>query len=329
MASTDALLLAVPDEAAGQRLDAWLASQDAAPTRSQLKYAVSEERLLVDGRAVRLSHRLRGGESVSLRAPSSDSSEGSELLAQDIPLKVLFEDEHVLAVDKPCGMVVHPAVGNPDGTLVNAVLGRYGPEGLPGESGRAGIVHRLDRDTSGVILVARTVAAHEALSRQFRERMISKTYLALVRGNVAKAGRVDAPIGRHPRDRKRMSTAANVSRAAITDFEPLEQFGGATFVEAHPLTGRTHQIRVHLASKGWPILADPIYGGRLKPDRSLRPLVLKAMQAVPRLALHAARIEFEHPAGGGRLALEAPLAEDLQTALETLRRAAKNVVDSR
>ncbi|MFT4570981.1 MAG: 23S rRNA pseudouridine1911/1915/1917 synthase [Hyphomicrobiaceae bacterium] len=321
------LRLVVPESAVGGRLDTWLAAQDSAPTRSQIKRAVREGRLSVDGAAGRLSLRLRGGEVVELSAGQGKQMSG-DVVAQDIPLTILFEDEHIVAVDKAHGMVVHPAVGNPDGTLVNAVLGRYGPAGLPGESHRVGIVHRLDRDTSGVILVARTVEAHEALSRQFRERTISKTYLALVRGNVAEAGQVDAPIGRHPRDRKKMSTAATVSRAAVTDYTPLERFGAATWLEARPLTGRTHQIRVHLASRGWPIVGDPIYGSRPRASRTGGGRVIAAVGAVPRLALHAAAIEFDHPSGE-RLKIEAPLPADLAVAIQTLREVVSNVVDSR
>jgi 23S rRNA pseudouridine1911/1915/1917 synthase len=317
----------VPDDAAGARLDAWLAAQETAPSRSQLKHAAEEGRLLVDGETARVSHRLRGGEAVELRPDGRPASDGAAL-PEDIPLRVLFEDEHLLAVDKPAGMVVHPAAGNPDGTLVNAVLGRYVGAALPGDAGRAGIVHRLDRDTSGVILVARSVVAHEALSRQFHDRQVSKTYLALARGRVAEALRIDAAIGRHPRDRKKMSVAARVARKATTDIRPLEYFGAATLVEARPLTGRTHQIRVHLASRGWPIVADPIYGGRAPVARGAWASVDKALAAVPRLALHAAAIEFDHPASRRRVRVEAPLAEDLEGAFAVVRNAASKVVDS-
>ncbi|MBI5505659.1 MAG: RluA family pseudouridine synthase [Deltaproteobacteria bacterium] len=297
---------AVPAGAQGERLDVWLAAQSLAPTRSQIKIAAEAGRLTVDGRAVRVSHRLRGGETVVLvEEPVEFASD--RVGPQAIALEVLFEDAFVVAVNKPAGMVVHPAVGNRSGTLVNAVLGRYPGAALPGEPTRAGIVHRLDRDTSGVILVARTVAAHESLARQFRERTVKKVYWAVVLGKVAGEGRIDAPIGRHPSDRKRMSTRGRPARSAVTDVRPLESFGGATLIEARPLTGRTHQIRVHLAARGWPILGDSVYGGT------------RAPAMIGRQALHAASIEFAHPDTGRRLTVSAPLPSDFEALLARLR----------
>jgi 23S rRNA pseudouridine1911/1915/1917 synthase len=296
----------VPTEAAGERLDAWLARQAGAPTRSQIKSAADDDRLEVGGKAVRASYRLRGDETVDLLEHEVDLAAVS-LRGEDIALDVLHEDASFLAINKPAGMVVHPGAGNRTGTLVHALLHRDPSLAWPGQPDRAGIVHRLDRDTSGVILVAKTVRALEALSRQFRDRSIKKTYIALVHGDVKHGGTIDLPIGRHPTERKRMSVSGRPARAATSDYEPLERFGAFTLVEVRPRTGRTHQIRVHLSARGWPIVGDRVYGPR-------------ARSAFARQALHAAAIELEHPDETGRLRIEAPLAADLENLLEGLRR---------
>ncbi len=312
----------VPAEAAGQRLDAWLAGAASGTTRSQIKLAAQAGRLRIDDKAVRASHRLRGGERVCLQAAAAVTGEG-QAEPQDIEIDVLYADESLVAVNKPPGMVVHPATGNRSGTLVNAILHHYPSSALPGTPDRAGIVHRLDRDTSGVILVALTVEAHEALSRQFRARTVGKSYLALVRGNVKAAGEIDLPLGRHPRDRKRMSTASRRARSASTAFEPVESFGRATLLLVRPKTGRTHQIRVHLAARGWPIVADPVYG-RGSGDRGPRGSagarrIETALATMPRQALHAAAIRVAHPVSGRPLLVEAPLAADFGRLLGRLR----------
>jgi 23S rRNA pseudouridine1911/1915/1917 synthase len=299
----------VPPETSGARLDTWLAAQPGAPTRSQIKAAADDDRLQVQGKSVRASYRLRGGETVELVEPEPDPST-NQIVGEAIALDVLYEDEHMMAVHKPAGMVVHPAAGNRTGTLVHALLHRDPTIAWPGQPERAGVVHRLDRETSGVILVARTVRALEALSKQFRERTIRKTYLALVHGTVREGGRIDLPIGRHPTERKRMSVSGRPARAAISDYRPVETFDGFTLVEVRPLTGRTHQIRVHLAALGHPIVGDKVYGGKRKPGFS-------------RQALHAAAIEFELPGGGGRLRVEAPLAPDFASLVESLRGASR------
>jgi 23S rRNA pseudouridine1911/1915/1917 synthase len=306
----------VAPEAAGERIDRWLAGQDGAPTRSQISQSADAGRLCVEGKAVKASYRLRGGENVDFEAPEPAPSD--IVVPQPIDIDVLYEDDAIVAVNKAPGMVVHPAAGNRDGTLVNAILHRYATTEWPNQVERAGIVHRLDRDTSGVILVARTVAAHEGLAEQFRERRIEKRYLALVRGKVPGPGRIEDPIGRHPRDRKKMSTSSRVSRSAVTDYEPLESFEWATLVLAKPKTGRTHQIRVHLAAKGWPIVGDKVYGARAntraRAGRSGDPLA-----AMRRQALHAWKIGFAHPVSGARIEVEAPLPEDFSQVLEGLR----------
>jgi len=302
-------LFVVPADAAGIRLDVWLAAQPDAPTRSQIKLAAEQQRLRIGERAVRASFRLRGAETIALRETERLDA-AFEPQAEPIDLLVLYEDDQIVAIDKPVGMVVHPAVGNRAGTLVNAVLHRYAHTPAAMLPQRAGIVHRLDRDTSGVILVARTVEAHEALSRQFRERTIRKEYMALVHGIVRQGGVIDLPIGRHPSDRKRMSTRAVRSRAAISEFEPREllERSLATLLEVRPRTGRTHQIRVHLAARGWPIVGDKVYGrgSGASPTHS-------------RQALHASAIELDLPVSGRRLRIESPLPSDLEMLLRSLR----------
>ena len=301
----------VAPESAGERLDAWLAHQAGAPTRSQIKAAADDDRIEIDGKTVRASYRLRGGESVDLLEHEPNPA-AAVLVGEAIALDILHEDATLLAVDKPAGMVVHPAAGNRSGTLVHALLHRDPSIAWPGQPERAGIVHRLDRDTSGVILVAKTVRAHEALSRQFRERTIHKTYLALVHGVVLQGGRIDLPIGRHPTERKRMSVSGRPARAAVSEYTPVERLGAFTLLEVRPQTGRTHQIRVHLAASGLPIVGDRVYGGRKR-------------STFGRQALHAAAIEFEHPEGGRRLRVESPLAADIADLLVTLRRSSQDI----
>ncbi len=309
-----------PDDS-GQRLDRWLAGRDDAPTRSQIAAAIARGDVTVDDKPAKASMRLRGGECVVLRFVHREQP--GDAVAEDIALEVLFADDDLVVVNKAAGMVVHPAAGHRAGTLVNAILHAYPPTGWTGPADRAGIVHRLDRDTSGVILVARTVAAHEKLAAQFRDRTIKKEYAAVVRGNVDKGGEIDAPIGRHPTERKKMSIAARQSRSALTVYEVEERFELATFLRVSPHTGRTHQIRVHLAAQGWPIVGDKTYGApgpktlaRLRKQWGPRAAALVGMK---RQALHAWRIAFDHPGDGRRMTLEAPLPADLTELLDALR----------
>jgi 23S rRNA pseudouridine1911/1915/1917 synthase len=304
----DSQAFVVDETAAGERLDRWLASLPGAPTRSQIAAAIAEGLVTVADRPAKAGQRLRAGERVVFRPRPSE--ETTTVAAEDIALDVLYEDEHLVAINKPAGMVVHPAVGNRRGTLVNAILHAYPRAEWPGARERAGVVHRLDKDTSGVILVALSAVALEGIAKQFRERTVEKEYLAVVRGRVAAAGTIDAAIGRHPRDRKRMSTVARKARSAQSRYEPLERFAETTLLLVRPRTGRTHQIRVHLATAGWPIVADPLYGGTGRGG---------ARRLMTRLALHAWRIRFDHPASGAPMTVTAPLPADFQAALDALR----------
>jgi 23S rRNA pseudouridine1911/1915/1917 synthase len=293
-------------------------------SRARVQRLLEGGHVLVDGRAAKPSARLRGGEAILVDVPPP---EPSGLLAQDLPLAVLHEDRDVLVLDKAAGMVVHPARGAPHSTVVNALLHRFAAAsaapGAPAEPARLGLVHRLDRDTSGCLVVARTDAALAALQAQWKARTVEKTYLALCHGVPAREGRLDTPYGRHPRDRTRFTGRAASTRRAITAWTVREPFDGAALVEVRLETGRTHQIRVHLAEAGHPLLGDAVYGGtrreaRLPAEHPVR----RAAEAIGRQALHASRLGFDHPRTGRRLTFEAPLPPDLSRGLAVLRREA-------
>jgi 23S rRNA pseudouridine1911/1915/1917 synthase len=315
------LVLGTPAAAAGLRLDRFLADAPGVGTRSQAKRLIDEGRVWVDGRCGKAAQRLRAEARVEVALAARPTP---SLTPEPVPLAILYEDDDLVAIDKPAGMVVHPAPGRPGGTLVNALVHRWGRAPQVGHPSRPGIVHRLDRDTSGVLLVARTPAVLEGLARQFRERAVEKHYLALVHGLLrAPTGTIDRPIGRHPRARQRMSVRSRRGRAALTRWTVLERLPGATLVRLEPETGRTHQLRVHLAALGYPIVGDPVYGGR-RGRRSASPL-----GDFPRQALHAEQIGFVHPGTGVRLTVRAPLPPDLEALLAALRQAAATKGKSR
>lgn len=297
----------VGEDGAGRRLD--LALSDAAgEPRSQVRRWIDAGRVTHNGSPARASQKVRLGDVLVADPPVAVVSEA---VAQEIPLDIVFEDADIVAVNKAAGMVAHPGPGHPDGTLVNALLHHCGDLAGVGGVLRPGIVHRLDRGTSGVMVAAKHDEAHRALAEQFRDHSVERIYRALVHALPgAEGGRIDRPIGRHRTDRKRMSVATRQGRAAATRWEVIRRFpaGGMTWLEIHPETGRTHQIRVHLASAGMPIVGDPVYGRR---DRD--PLI-------GRCALHAAVLGFDHPRSGERIRLEAPEPPDLAEALALLER---------
>jgi 23S rRNA pseudouridine1911/1915/1917 synthase len=286
-------------------------------SRARVQRLLADGRVLVDGHPAKPSARLRGNERIVVEVPDP---EPSGVVAQDLPLAVLHEDRDLLVLDKRAGMVVHPARGTPHSTVVNALLHRLGSQGAGGD--RLGLVHRLDKETSGCLVVARTEAALADLQAQFQGRTVEKVYLALVHGRLPDDGLLETPYGRHPRDRKRF-TSREGSRRAVTAWKVEERFGDrATLAEVTLHTGRTHQIRVHLSEAGHPVLADAAYGGvrreaRLPPSDPLR----LAAAAVGRQALHAWRLAFRHPRSGRLRRFEAPIPTDLAAAIAILRRA--------
>jgi 23S rRNA pseudouridine1911/1915/1917 synthase len=313
------LEVCVPPAAAGMRLDRFLATLPELGTRSHAKSLLDEGRVAVDGRPRKAGHAVRTGERVAVKVPPPAPA-GVE--PEPLPLVVLYEDEYLLAIDKPPDMVVHPAAGARRGTVVNAVLHRLGALAGVGEPERPGIVHRLDRDTSGVLLVARTAPALEGLARQFRDRTITKRYVAVVHGSVrGPAGVIDRPIGRHPRERQRMSVRARGGRSAVTRFEVVERFPGATLLRLAPQTGRTHQLRVHLAALGHPIVGDRVYGGRGRAVGGTPAAAAAVLAAFPRQALHAESLTFAHPMSGAGLRVAAALPADMRGLVGALRRA--------
>ncbi len=302
------LFLTVPHDARGERLDRYLAAACPGLTRSRIQKLIRNGRVTVDGGGAAAGRRLRGGESVVVEIPPAEPPTATP---QPLPVEVVFEDRWLVVVDKPRGMVVHPAPGHPAGTLVNALLHRCRDlSGVGGEL-RPGIVHRLDKDTTGLLVVAKDDATHRALQAQFRQRSVEKVYLAVVLGCLRGEGVLDRPIGRHPKDRKRMAVDAPRARPAWTRWRALQALCGATLVEVRIGTGRTHQIRVHMASLGHPVAGDPLYGG-LRRARGLgSPRARRVLEAAPAQALHAWRLVFDHPRTGRRLRLVAPVPPDL------------------
>ncbi|WP_147653604.1 23S rRNA pseudouridine(1911/1915/1917) synthase RluD [Vulcaniibacterium gelatinicum] len=302
----------VPDAAAGRRFDAVLAELFPEYSRSRLAAWIKSGDARLDGRAARPRDPVRGGETVTLVEVLEPQTEAP---AQDIPLDLLYEDPALFVVNKPPGLVVHPGAGNPAGTLVNALLHRDpGLAALP----RAGIVHRLDKDTSGVMVVARTLPAHAALVEQLSARQVHRQYLAIVVGALVAGGTANAPIDRHPRDRLRMAVRED-GREAVTHFRLRERFRAHTLLECRLETGRTHQIRVHMAHLRHPIVGDPLYGGPLKLPRGATPELVEALRGFRRQALHAEVLEFAHPLTGAPVRCSAPVPEDMRRLIALLR----------
>jgi 23S rRNA pseudouridine1911/1915/1917 synthase len=290
------LQLVVPAEAAGERLDRFLASLPEVGSRAAAERLVEEGAALVDGSRRPKSHRLEGGEELELEV--RDPGTRSVLQAEELPLRIAYEDEHILVVDKPAGIVVHPSPGHATGTMVHGLLGRT----AGGEDERPGIVHRLDRDTSGLLVVARTEQAYERLQELVRNRELERRYKALVRGRPRSwRGRIEAPIGRDRHDPTRQSLDTDTPREAVTHFEVERLLERHALLDVRLETGRTHQIRVHLAAIGLPVVGDPIYG--------------VADEQLKRQFLHAWRLVFRHPVTGDPIEVESPLPPELQSAL--------------
>ena len=308
--------LRVEASEAGARLDAWIAKRLPELSRARVQALMAEGAVRLEGRAARPSLRLRGGEEVTIEVPDPVAALPAP---EDVPLTILHEDGRLLVLDKPAGMTVHPGAGRVSGTLVNALL--HHVLDLSGVGGvlRPGIVHRLDRGTSGLMVVAKDDETHRALAGQFASRTVEKEYLAVVHGVPRpRQGVVEAAIGRDPVHRKRMSVRAPRGRAARSSYAVMEALDGASLLRVRIHTGRTHQIRVHLASLGHPVAGDATYGGTRTPS-SRRPDARAALAGLRRPALHAARLVFTHPGSGERMSFEAPLPADLVALLQALR----------
>lgn len=287
-------LIVLPEES-GKRIDAYLREKTEL-SRSRISDLILGGALSVNGKEqLKPSFKVDAQQKINLRVPETQAV---DIVPQDIPLDILYQDQDIVVVNKPCGMVVHPAAGNEDGTLVNALLYHiHDLSGIGGEM-RPGIVHRLDKDTSGLILIAKNDKAHTAMSEQFKSRSMEKHYRAVAYGHFSEdCGLIDAPIARHPVDRKKMAVVAN-GKPSQTQWQVIERLRGATYLDVHLLTGRTHQIRVHMQSIGHPLLGDPIYAPNIK-----------TAVRIPRLMLHAYSLEFTHPSTQQRMHIEAPLPE--------------------
>jgi len=320
VADSSERLLHISPTMAGRRLDQVLADMLPEFSRSRLQLWIDEGNVRVDGAVCGRRQKVRGGEEVRLRPVLSDLN---QCVAQAIPLDVIFEDGHLLVVNKPADFVVHPAAGNPDGTLQNALL-HHSPE--LGRLPRAGIVHRLDKDTTGLLVVAKTMQAHKSLVDQLQARRVNREYRALVQGRLITGGAVDAPIGRHSSERTRMAVIAG-GRPAVSHYRVLERFAAHTLLAVRLETGRTHQIRVHMAHIRHPLVGDRTYGGRPRLPTGLSPELTGALQAFPRQALHAIALGLRHPQTGETMHWEVPMAEDLQVLLDLLRQGADRGLD--
>lgn len=306
----------VPFQLAGVRLDVGASQLFPEFSRSRIQSWIKSGAMTLNGNSVQIKTKLFGGERIDLKAQMEKEASWQP---QAIALEVVHEDAEILVINKPVGLVVHPAAGHADGTILNALI-HHAPDiaALP----RAGIVHRLDKDTSGLMVVAKTLNAHRSLVEQLQDRSMGREYEAVVNGLVLKDGRVDAPIGRHPMQRKKMAVVAK-GKAAVTHYRVLERFQTCTHLRLKLETGRTHQIRVHMAHIKHPIVGDPLYAGRQRQGKH-SPAIAQVLGAFARQALHAKRLMLEHPKSGASLAWETELPEDMQQLLAQLARDAQS-----
>ncbi len=296
----------VEEENAGLRIDRFLDSAFSEYTRSRIQKLIEDGCVLLDEKPVKASYKVKIGDVIVFAVPDLKEP---DILPEEIPLSIIYEDDDMLVVNKPQGMVVHPAAGNYTGTLVNALLAYCGDSlsGINGER-RPGILHRIDKDTSGLLMVAKNDMAHQGLAAQIKEHSLTRAYRALVHGGFSEeSGTINLPIGRHPVDRKKMAVTYQNSRAAVTHYKVLERFGAYTLVECRLETGRTHQIRVHMSHQGHPIVGDPVYG------------VKKEVFSLKGQLLHAYQIGFIHPRTGDYLEFSSPIPEYFEKILKRLR----------
>jgi len=299
-------------DCAGQRVDQAAAGLFPAFSRAQIQQWIKGGELTLNGRPCKPKDRVSGGEALVVAATLVSQGEWR---GEDIPLQVVYEDGDILVIDKPAGIVVHPGAGNPDGTVLNALLHRYpGQENMP----RAGIVHRLDKDTSGLMVIARTLQAQTSLVAQLQARTVSREYEAVVQGLPVSGSTINEPIGRHPRTRTRMAVLRHGGKEALTRFRILRRFSHHAHVRLKLETGRTHQIRVHMAHIGFPLVGDPVYGGRLKLPAAASDALIESLRNFHRQALHAVALSLKHPRTGEELSWGSALPEDFRTLLDAL-----------
>jgi len=310
--SQDALQLAIPDDCAGLRLDQALAKLLPKYSRSRLQEWITSHQVKLDGEFASTKQKVWGGEKLEV-FPQSHPSEQPHL-AEDIALDIVYEDDALLVINKPAGLVVHPGSGNWEGTLLNALL-HHAPQ--LAEVPRAGIVHRLDKDTSGLLVVAKTLTAQTALVRQLEARSVHREYLALVYGEMTRAGKIEAPVGRHPTQRVKMAVVDS-GKSAVTHYQIEKKFPGCTLLRCKLETGRTHQIRVHMAHLKHPLVGDRTY---VKGPQKCVPQLRELLVSFPRQALHATRLALEHPVSGELVEWQAPLPKDMQQLLKQIKAA--------
>lgn len=308
MSDNEQLSAVIPASFGGLRLDYTLSHIFPDYSRTRLQKWIRNGNVLVNGKVLRSRDIVSGGEQVQLEIELADES---QLVPEEIDLDIIYEDQSILVINKPAGFVVHPGAGNPSGTLANALL--YHDPGLSAIP-RAGIVHRLDKDTSGLLVVAKQLQSHSKLVEQLQQRVVHRKYIALVYGSVIAGGTVDAPIGRHPVDRKKMAVISS-GKTAITHYRVRQCYGSCTLLDVQLETGRTHQIRVHMAHLKFPVVGDPVYGKRA---RSTKDSGTDTLAGFPRQALHASRLEIMHPDGARKCEWFAPLPQDFQQLLDSL-----------
>lgn len=311
MSQAISLHAVVPPELAGSRLDQAAAQLFGEYSRERLKQWIQEGTLTLDGKQAKPKEKVMGGEQLTVAVTLQDETVA---VAENIPLDIVHEDDQLIIINKPAGLVVHPGAGNHQGTLMNALLHH---EPALSQLPRAGIVHRLDRDTTGLMVVAKTLTAHTSLVAQLSDKQVYREYEAVTYGNMTAGGTVDAPIDRHPHDRVRMAVVPG-GRAAVTHYRILQRFPNHTHVRVQLETGRTHQIRVHMAHIGFPLIGDPVYA-RLRFPKGATPVLLDTLRLFNRQALHARRLGLVHPATGEQCLWESPLPEDFLQLLEALK----------
>lgn len=319
MSENDFLSFKIPEQMAGKRLDQAMAELVPRYSRSRLQQWIREGNVRVDGEVLRPRDKIQGGESVELRVVLEQEVSAEP---EDIALDIVYEDDELVVINKPKGLVVHPATGNPNGTLLNALL-HHCP--ALNEIPRAGIVHRLDKDTSGLLVVAKTLPAQTAIVKMLQKHDVVREYDAVVTGAMISGGIVDEPVGRHPVDRKRMAINITKGKNAVTHYRIAERFEHYTHLKLQLETGRTHQIRVHMKHIRHPIVGDQVYGNRLQIPPKASQTLIDALRRFKRQALHASRLKLKHPSSGEEMEWSAPLPQDIAELLEILRKEDKAV----